>query len=270
MVRRGVSSVALATVLAAAAVAGAVAAPGGGKNSAELNRSARARPLVLREVCVRKAERRHVVRFRAIDGVRLIGLVLGHGPRGVILAHQGGAPPNLCGWLPYARALKAAGYRVLVFDHRGFGSSGSTSRRSRTNRVDFDVLGAVGTLRARGARSIVLGGASLGGAAVLGAAAHVVPSVDAVISFSSPHIYANVDAVAAVRAFRTPALFLADEHDAEFADEARMLYEACASPEKRLVVTDGADHGFRLLENPETRALVDDFIARHSQALETP
>ena len=60
------------------------------------------------------------------------------------------------------------------------------------------------------------------------------------------------------------SLFLADAHDAEFADEARMLYEACASPEKRLVITDGAEHGFRLLKNPDTRALVDAFIAAHS------
>ena len=262
--RGGVPAVALAFVLGASTVSGAMAAPDRGKTAAELNRSVRVRPLVLREVCVRKAERRHIVRFQAIDRVRLIGVVVGHGPRGVILAHQGGDPPNLCGWLPYARALAAAGYRVLAFDHRGFGSSGSTSRNSRASRVDFDVLGAIQTLRARGVRSIVLGGASLGGAAVLGAAAHAVPPVDGVISFSSPHIYANVDAMAAVRAFRTPALFVADEHDAEFADEARLLYDACASPEKRLVITSGAEHGFRLLGNPDTRALVDAFIAAHS------
>jgi pimeloyl-ACP methyl ester carboxylesterase len=224
----------------------------------------RLKPLRLREVCVKRAERRHIVRFTASDGVRLIGVVLGHGPRGVILAHQGGEPPNLCGWLPYARALAAAGYRVLVFDHRGFGSSGSTSRRSRTNRVDFDVLGAIRTLRARGVQSVVLGGASLGGAAVLGAAALVVPSVYGVISFSSPQIYANVDAIADVRALRTPVLFLADQGDDEFADDARMLYAACASPDKRLVITDGSEHGFRLLKNPDTRALVDSFIAAHS------
>ncbi len=224
----------------------------------------RVKPLRLREICVKRAERRHIVRFTASDRVRLIGVMLGHGPRGVILAHQGGEPPNLCGWLPYARALAAAGYRVLVFDHRGFGSSGSTARRSRANRVDFDVLGAIQTMRARGVRSIVLGGASLGGAAVLGAAALVTPSVDGVISFSSPQIYANVDALADVKALRTPVLFLADEGDDEFAADARMLYAAAASPDKRLVITGGAEHGFRLLKNPSTRALVDSFIAAHS------
>ena len=260
MTRAGVTAV--ATVLVASAIAGAgAAAPKAGTSPL---RAAKVRPLVLREVCVRKAERRRVVRFRAFDGVRLIGVELGRGPRGVILAHQIVAPPNLCGWLPYARSLAAAGDRVLVVDHRGFGSSGSTSHRSRASRFDFDVLGAIRTLRARGAKGIVLGGASLGGAAVLGATAHAVPPVDAVISLSSPQSFGNVDALAAVKAFRTPALFLADEHDGQFSDDARILYEACSSPEKRLLITPGAEHGFRLLRNPETRALVDAFIAAHS------
>src|SRR5215470_1667147 len=240
------------TLRAAAVLLALVALLGAARVSAPSAETQRVKPLRLREICVQRAERRHIVRFTASDGVRLIGVVLGHGTRGVILAHQGGEPPNLCGWLPYARALAAAGYRVLVFDHRGFGSSGSTSRRSRANRVDFDVLGAVRTLRARGVHSIVLGGASLGGAGVLGAAALVAPSVDGEISFSSPQIYANVDALADVRASRTPVLFLADEGDGEFADDARMLYAASASPDKRLSITDGAEHGFRLLKNPGT------------------
>ena len=249
---------------AAAALLALVALLAAAWTSAPSAETQRVKPLRLREICVKRADRRHVVRFTASDRVRLIGVVLGHGPRGVILAHQGGEPPNLCGWLPYARALAAAGYRVLVFDHRGFGSSGSTSRRSRANRVDFDVLGAIRTMRARGVRSIVLGGASLGGAAVLGGAALVTPSVDGVISFSSPQIYGNVDALADVRALRTPVLFLADENDDEFAADARMLYAASASLDKRLVITGGAEHGFRLLQNPSTRALVDSFIAAHS------
>jgi pimeloyl-ACP methyl ester carboxylesterase len=226
--------------------------------------SAKVRPLVLRERCVTAAERRRIVRFRAIDGVRLIGVEFGRGTRGVILAHQGGAPPNLCGWVPYARALARAGYRVLVFDHRGFGSSGRASHWRRTDRVDFDVLGAIRTLRSRGAQSIVLGGASLGGAAVLAAAAQATPAVDGVISFSSPQIYVNVNAFAAVRALRVPALFLAQEDDEPFDDDARAMYEACASTEKRLEVTAGPEHGFRLLQTAATRGLVDAFIAGHS------
>jgi alpha-beta hydrolase superfamily lysophospholipase len=223
----------------------------------------RQRPLKLRQNCVTRAERNHVVRFRASDGVRLIGVQLGRGPRVVILAHHGAA--NLCIWVPYGRALAAQGYRVLVFDHRSRGSSGGASHWRRLNRVDYDVIGAVRTMRARGATSVVLGGASLGGAAVLSAAALATPPVDGVISFASPAQYALVDALAAVESFRVPALFLAAEGDGEFPEVARMLYDRCASPDKQLSIFPGAEHGAPVLRDPQVRATVDDFIARHSR-----
>jgi alpha-beta hydrolase superfamily lysophospholipase len=223
----------------------------------------RQRPLKLRETCVTRAERNHVVRFRASDGVRLIGVQLGRGPRVVILAHQGAS--NLCIWLPYGRTLAARGYRVLVFDHRGFGSSGNASHWRRQNRVDFDVLGAIRTMRARGAKSVVLGGGSLGGAAVLSAAALATPPVSGVISFASPATYGFIDALEAVASFRVPALFLAAELDAEFPEVARTLYDRCASPDKQLAIFPGGRHGAPILRDPQARATVDDFIARHSQ-----
>jgi alpha-beta hydrolase superfamily lysophospholipase len=221
------------------------------------------RPLKLRETCVTRAERNHVVRFRASDGVRLIGVELGRGPRVVILAHQGAS--NLCIWLPYGRTLAARGYRVLVFDHRGFGSSGRASHWRRQNRVDFDVIGAVRTMRARGATSVVLGGGSLGGAAVLSAAALTTPPVDGVISFASPSQYGLIDVFGAVAAFRVPALFLAAEQDGEFTEVARALYDRCGSPDRQLSIVPGASHGTPLLRVPQVRAAVDDFIAQHSQ-----
>jgi dienelactone hydrolase len=222
------------------------------------------RPLALKERCVTKAERRHVLRFKAIDGVRLIGVEFGRGQRVVVLAHQGGAPPNLCGWVPYARTLAAAGYRVLVFDHRKYGSSGRASHWRRADRVDFDVLGAIRTMRARGASSIVLGGASLGGAAVLAAAPHATPAVDGVISFSSPRNYVNVNVLAGVQASNVPVLFLAEEDDDPFDDDARALFEASPARDKHLEIYPGGEHGFRLLRNPSTRALVNAFLASHS------
>lgn len=221
------------------------------------------RPLKLRETCVTKAERAHVVRFRASDRVRLVGVELGSGPRGVVLAHQGAS--NLCIWIPYARSLAARGYRVLVFDHRGFGSSGRASHWRRQNRVDYDVLGAMRVIRARGATSVVIAGGSLGGAAVLSAAALAPVAVDGVVSLASPLTYGLIDPYEAVAAFRSPALFLAGELDGEFPEAARMLYDRCASLDKQLAIVPGAVHGIILLRDPQVRALVDDFIARHSE-----
>ena len=220
------------------------------------------RPLKFRHSCATKAERSHVVRFRASDRVRLIGVELGRGPRGVVLAHQGAS--DLCIWLPYGRALAARGYRVLVFDHRGFGSSGSPGRSIRRNRVDYDVLGAIRTLRARGATSVVLAGGSLGGAAVVSAGARATPPVNGVISLSAPASFGRLDLVKAARALQVPVLFVAEEEDQPFSDDARTMYEACPSADKQLAVLPGVDHGIFMLREPSIRALVDDFLARHS------
>ena len=117
--------------------------------SAAQRKPVRLKPLVLRENCLSRAERRRAVRFTTFDRVRLIGVELGFGPRAVILAHQGGGGegPWLCAWMRYARILALQGYRVLAFDHRGFGSSGGTTHWTRARRVDFDVLAAIQVMR---------------------------------------------------------------------------------------------------------------------------
>jgi alpha-beta hydrolase superfamily lysophospholipase len=246
--------------LAAAAVAVSV----GVADSASATRP-RLKPLVLYEKCLTRAERRRAVRFTTFDRVRLIGVELGSGPRVVVLAHQGGGGegPWLCAWMRYARVLALQGYRVLAFDHRGFGSSGQTSHWARATRVDFDVLAAIQVMRARGARRIVLAGASLGGAAVLSAAALSPTRVDGVISFASPQIFGRVDALRAARALRVPALFVSAEEDGTFAEDARALYDACPSPDKRLAIVSGFVHGAPVLRDPATRQLVDAWIREH-------
>ena len=219
-------------------------------------------PLQLRQRCVTAGERRRIVRFTAGDRTRLIGLDLGRGPRGVVLAHQGGggAPGNLCAWMPYARHLVARGYHVLVFDHRGFGSSGIAPKPDNYHRVDIDVVAAVRVLRARGAASVILGGASLGGDAALGAATRIRPSVQGVTTFGSPSSYVRIDGIAAVRQLDVPLLFVSAADDGSFADDARRLYEAARSTDKQLAIFPGAEHGAPLLRREEVRAVVDAWI----------
>jgi alpha-beta hydrolase superfamily lysophospholipase len=247
--------------LLAIAVVAAVGIAVGAADSESAQRP-RVKPLVLYENCLTRGERRRAVRFTTFDRVRLIGVELGSGPRVVILAHQGGGGegPWLCAWMRYARVLALQGYRVLAFDHRGFGSSGQTTHWARQTRVDFDVLAAIQVMRARGAREIVLAGASLGGAAVLSATALATTSVDGVISFASPQVFGRVDASRAVRALRVPALFVSAAEDDNFADEARALYEACGSLDKRLAIVAGTVHGAPVLRDPATRQLVDAWI----------
>jgi alpha-beta hydrolase superfamily lysophospholipase len=223
------------------------------------------RPLQLKETCVSRAERRRVVRFAAADHVRLIGVEFGRGPNAVVLAHQGGgaAGPTLCSWVPYARSLARAGYRVLAFDHRGYGSSSKPSRADRLFRIDADVVAAVAVLRRRGATRVVLGGASLGGAAVVSAAARIQPLVQGVFTLGSPQAFGAVDAVAAARGLQVPALFTSAVDDDPFNDDARALFDACASVDKRLELFPGSRHGTPTLRDPQAKALVDAWVAAH-------
>jgi alpha-beta hydrolase superfamily lysophospholipase len=223
------------------------------------------RPLQLAQTCVTRAEKRRVVRFRTSDRVRLIGLELGRGPNVVVLAHQGGggAPGNLCAWMPYARSLARSGYRVLVFDHRGHGSSGRPAKVSRYLQVDLDVRAAVAVMRARGATRIVLGGASLGGSAALAAAARIAPAVQGVFTIGSPLEYGPLDGLADARSLTVPALFTSAVGDDPFDDDARTMFEACASPDKRLELFPGTRHGAPVLRDPQAKAVVDAWVAVH-------
>lgn len=225
----------------------------------------RPKPLRLGHRCVTPAERRRVVRFSAADATRLIGVLFGAGPRAVVLAHQGGpTPPNLCSWVPYARQLAAAGYRVLASDHRRFGSSGSPRREAYFTRVDLDVLAAVRELRRRGATSVVLAGASLGGSAVIGAGASARPPVQGVVSFAAPRLFGRVNALAAARRLSVPVLFVSAVEDEPFAGDARLMYDASPSTDKRIAIFPGAVHGAPMLRDPAVRAVVDGWLAAHS------
>jgi alpha-beta hydrolase superfamily lysophospholipase len=226
---------------------------------------AKPKPLVLEQTCVTKAERKRVVRFRTADRVRLIGVELGRGPNVVVLAHQGGggAPGNLCAWMPYARSLARSGYRVLAFDHRGRGSSGQSSRVYRWLQVDLDVRAAVSFMRSRGAARIVLGGASLGGTASIGAAAAITPAVQGLFTIGSPTEYGPIDGLEAARKLRLPVLFTSAVDDDPFDDDARTMFEACPSADKRVELFPGARHGAPVLRDPRAKAVVDAWVASH-------
>jgi pimeloyl-ACP methyl ester carboxylesterase len=201
--------------------------------------AARPKPLPLQDgYCLTKAERAKVVRFRAGDGVRLLGVQLGAGTTGVVLGHENRA--NLCSWMPFARTLARAGIRVLAFDHRGFGSSARGPARYAS-----DVRGAIAELRRRGARRVVAGGASMGGtAAIVGG---IASRADAVFGLSPPAEFAGLDAVAAVRTSDRPLLVAAGALEPDFPDEARRIFDASPATEKSLELPQTGFHGTDIL-----------------------
>jgi pimeloyl-ACP methyl ester carboxylesterase len=172
-------------------------------------------------------------------------VLLGTGATGVVLANQ--SDGDLCQWRSsYADHLVQLGYQVGVFNYS-------------LQSPDGDVLSVAGALRQRGAGRIFLIGASMGGTAVLGAAAHGDPSVAGVISISGPRAFAGVNAIAAVPSISVPVLFIAAEYDQPFADDARAMYQACGAQNKKLSVEPGGSHGIALLSD-HVSALVDAFL----------
>jgi pimeloyl-ACP methyl ester carboxylesterase len=221
------------------------------------------KPLELRETCVKRSDRATVVRFRSPDGVRLLGVLLGRGPAAVVLTHE--SRGWICSWLPYGRTLARRGFRVLVFDARGNGSSSATRSPSRRFRFDLDVAAAVREVLRRGARSVVLAGGSLGAMGSLVVGASLRPPVDGVVAVSPGTSFRGVDADAAVRRLAVPVLYVVATEDAGFPEAAHALYDATASEDKRLVVVDGRGHGNEVMAIAEARDAVDRFIDEHSR-----
>jgi pimeloyl-ACP methyl ester carboxylesterase len=215
--------------------------------------------------CLRGAASATPVRFTGGAGAALVGVVLGRGRTGLVLGHQVGS--DLCEWLPQAQTFADQGYQVLAFDFAGYGDSRPGSGPDAG--VDADVVAAAGQLRHRGADRIVLIGSSMGGTAVLSAAARIRPPVAGVVSLSGPAAFQGVDAGAAVARLRVPVLLVAAADDHPFVDDARAMYRAAPVGDKRLLVVGGGGHGTSLLEfgsdAPKVQAAVRRFIAGHTR-----
>lgn len=191
------------------------------------------------------------VTFRSSDGVELSGTLWGGDARAVVLAHMvAGSGED---WAPLAEELAVGGLTVLAFDLRGHGRSGGMPSPAA---APLDLEAAVAFVRDRGADSVVLVGASLGGMAVATVAGEV--GAEGVAIVSAPFSFAGLDVLPAdLEGLPGAKLFVVAEGDAVAAD-VREMYRLAAGP-KRLEVLAGSAHGTQILASPQGelfRALV--------------
>jgi dienelactone hydrolase len=182
-------------------------------------------------------------------GATLDAAVFGHGPVGIVLAHERGG--SLCNWGSIAPDLADQGYRVLIFGAESPATAAS------------DMLAATEEVRRLGAKKIIVGGASLGGTAALMTAPRARNVVGA-FTLSAPAVFGNLEGLPAVRRFDAPVLFVAAAEDSHFAEDARLLYRVAASREKELLVVAGSEHGTDLYGGPaaeRVRRAVDGLLA---------
>jgi len=150
------------------------------------------------------------------------------------------------------------GYPAFAFDFRNAGDSQERPYPGNRRR-GADVAAAVKAVRRLGATKVFSVGASLGGSAVLQAAANVRPPVTGVVSVSGAAEL--VDAIAAVRRVEVPAPYLADDHDTPFQNDARRLFAATAARDKTLKFIAGrARHPARRRERRGTSNDRDPFF----------
>lgn len=160
---------------------------------------------------------------------RIHGHARGRSRHVVVLTHQfRGTPCDLSG---LAAALAARGWRAVSW-------TTDTSPTPRTLRL------LVEHERERGARTVVLAGASAGGATSVVAAAQIRPRVDAVVALS-PSGYAMEpgDVVAAAGRWRGPLLVVAGALEPSFTEVAEDVAAAHGGDEELLLVPGSAEHG---------------------------
>jgi uncharacterized protein len=189
-----------------------------------------------------------MARFATADGVELVGDVRGRGDAGVVLAHM--YPTDRTSWSEFAELLAQEGFLTLAMDFRGFGDSGGSRDISQLWQ---DVLAGADELRRRGARRVVVIGASMGGTAALVAASRA--ELDGVVTLSAPSTFMGIAAPAeVVAAVDEPKLFVAAQGDGQAALTAQSLYTT-ASGAKRVEIVTGSDHGTDLLEGTQAEVV---------------
>jgi pimeloyl-ACP methyl ester carboxylesterase len=175
----------------------------------------------------------------------LSGVVYGGGKEGVVLANQSDRDRDA--WAPFASYLAENGLRVLAFDYgAGF--------------PEDEVALAVQELRRRGARHVVLIGASKGAKAAVMSAARAPTGVVGVVSLSAERHAERRDVLPSARRLAVPALFVTARSDPFSAADTPRLERAAASAAKRLLVVPGVAHGVDLTASDGVRSAVLAFV----------
>jgi pimeloyl-ACP methyl ester carboxylesterase len=193
--------------------------------------------------------------LRAEDGWTIHADAYGTGDRGVVLVHGGQFTKR--DWAKQAHTLVEAGFRVLAIDLRGFGRSKDGPPSLKRDATFLDVLAAVRYLRSRGAKTVSVVGASMGGDA----------AADALSAASG----AEIDRVVLLAhgAYGAPEklvgrkLFVVTREDANAAGlrlpRIQAQYDKTPEP-KELIILDGSAHAQFVFEGPQGERLMREIL----------
>lgn len=196
----------------------------------------------------------------AYDGVQLVGnFYPGNNSSGVLLLHMYRKSKE--DWDEFAQKLVTQGFSVLAMDMRGHGESGgsieSISPDKYHETIVQDVGRAVDVLRAHGAKSVFIIGASIGAnsALIYGAQKNDVAGV----ALLSPGLdYRGVDVQYAMKNYRGPLFIAASRDDAYSAQSSQTIFaeSPAAESQKQLILYENSGHGTAMFgkESPDLSA----------------
>jgi dienelactone hydrolase len=179
------------------------------------------------------------VSFPTEDGGVVFADVYGTGTNGLVLAH--GARFDKESWADQARVFAGSGYRVLALDFRGYGKShGPGDEDPMSAPLHNDILAAVRHLRAAGARTVAIVGASMGGNAAADASVRAKPDEIASLVLLGSRAGSSPEKIPC----RT--LVIATKDDADGTGTLRLpniqaSYDKMTAP-KRILILDGSAH----------------------------
>lgn len=174
--------------------------------------------------------------------------------RAVILCH--GSSWDASGWRDIAPKFVERGVPALAINFRGYG--GSTGKTGAWSTVT-DLHAAKALLRERGATTIALVGASMGGHAVLGSSFD--GDVDSLVSISAP--VEPIEDSLSKKVTGRKLFICATEDNLGAAPHVLHTFEVCDAP-KMLLMVDGTGHSRDLINGPygpELIAASVDFVA---------
>ncbi len=199
------------------------------------------------------------ISIRAADGGAIQADLYGAGSRGVVLAHGGRF--DRASWQKQARALADAGFRVVAIDFRAaveMRAGRETPCLYDETCLVADVLAAVRYLRAEGARTVAVVGASLGGGAAAQAAVDAKSGeIDRVVLLAHMPI-------AAPERMKGRKLFIVARGDRGSGDVLRLpeiqrQFERAPQP-KALLILEGSAHAQAIFDTSEGERMLQEIL----------